>query len=312
MKINIITCIGSFGSLPYCAELLKLWLLKIRPKPIEEITITRDYKPTHLNILVDETLSSILYERKADIWWTDSPAMLPLSYHKLDEHLNKDLFRKHYVTSEFMVDYCKRLNIPVDGVIYRLIHPVHFDYHANYDKAKYDIITIGKHCICDRKRLALQRELALKLNFRYCLISDIWIPNRPNITKYHFGTATDEFKAKLLSQSRFLLWTSFIEGFGMPVLEAMAIGTVPIYTDCPAHNEFAEGIKIPVEKESIGFCYGVKVIKYDVNPKDVEEIVKQALGMKKEEWQDLSEKCKEKAIEIHNETLEKIPKLLEV
>lgn len=311
MKINIRTCTGGFGSLSYCAELLKLWLLKTRPKPIEEITISRYYKETHLNILVDETLSSILYERKADVWWSDSPCMLPLSYHNLQEHLEKELFKKHYVTSEFMVEYCKKLNIPVDGVIYRLIHPVHFDYQADYDKATYDIITIGKHCICDRKRLALQRELALKLNFKYCIISDIWMPNRPNITKYNFGTVSDEKKAQLLAKSKFLLWTSFVEGFGLPVLEAMAVGCVPIYTDCPAHNEFAEGIPIPVEKESKGFCYGVRVVKYDVDPKVVEEIVKQALDMKKEEWKDLSEKCKEKAKKIHETTLDKIPKLLE-
>ena len=191
---------GAFGSLPYLANLMKQIIG-------DSVTISgntpNDYKPDHLNILIDEGISSIIYKRKADIWWTDTPAMIPNSYHKIDEILlNEQLFKKHYTVSEFNKQHYKELNIPVeDTIIPRPINPILFYYKTDYDKATYDIITIGRHCMCDRKNLRLQREVFLKLDFKYCAISDIWMPNRPNLTQYNFGSITDELKAKLLSLS---------------------------------------------------------------------------------------------------------------
>jgi len=41
-----------------------------------------------------------------------------------------------------------------------------------------------------------------------------------------------------------LLFLSRVEGFGLPVMEAMSSGTLPVYLDAPAVNEFADGISI--------------------------------------------------------------------
>jgi len=307
MKVNIRCPIGAFGSLPYLAHLLKQ-LLKV------EVTISNEYKPNYHNILIDETLSSIIYKRKADIWWTDSPYMLPTSRHNIQKILQEEqLFKKNYAVSQFMKDYMKQLGLKVEEtIIPRPINPILFNYKTDYNNTTFDIITIGRHCICDRKNLRLQRDVFLKLNFRYCVISDVWMPNRPNLVQYNFGSITDEQKAQLLSKSKFLLWTSSIEGFGLPPLEAMAVGCVPIYSDVPSHNEFTIGIPIkPIDKVTT-FCYGVKIIKYIIDKKDVEEAVKYALGLKKEEYEDLQYKCMQRATEVYNDFINKIDLLLSI
>ena len=309
MIINILCPKREFGSLYYLAQLMKQL---IRCNVV--ISNNKEYKLNYLNILIDEGVSSVIFRRKADVWWTDTPAMIPNSYHKINEILESErLFKKHYTVSEFCKEHYRQLGIPVeDTIIPRPINPILFFHKTDYDNCKFDVITIGKKCQCDRKNLSIQRKVFLKLNFRYCVISNAWMPDRPNLVQYGFGSISDEKKAMLLSKSKFLLWTSFIEGFGMPVLEAMAVGCVPIYSDVPAHNEFAEGIPIkPIDKIKVG-CYGVRVIKYVIDEKDVEEAVKYALSMNKEEYEDLQYKCMQKATEVYNNFISKLHLLLEV
>lgn len=305
--INIRCPTGSFNSLSYLAQLMKQILDC-------SVVISKEYREGYHNILIDEGVSSVMYKRKADIWWTDTPAMIPNTYHDLQAILDEEqLFRKHYTVSEFCKQHYRELGIPVeDTVIPRPINPILFNYSVDYSNCEFDIITIGKHCICDRKNLRMQRDIFLEIGFRYCVISDILMFNRDNLVKYEFGSVSDEMKAELLSKSKFLLWTSFVEGFGMPVLEAMTVGTVPIYTDVPAHNEFAVGIPIkPVDKIR-SFCYGARIIKYVIDKEDVKEAVVYALGMGKEEWEDLSWKCRKKSAEVWNEFVDKVSLLLEI
>jgi len=306
MNVNIRTPGGSFGSLPYCARLLETILKSCG----FSVTITDRYMPGSVNILIDETISSVLYERKAEIWWTDTPGMFPLSYHNLQKHLSKDLFLYHIVTSNFVKEHCEQLMIPVDHVIYRPISPVLFTAVNPCNNHRYDLITIGKMCMCDRKRLSLQRNIVMEHNYRYCAITDAWMPSRPNMHIIPFGTVNDLTKARLLASSKFLLWTSFIEGFGMPVLEAMATGTPPIFTDCPAHNEFAEGIPIPTGKPARGFCYGTKVVKYPVSEEEVVKAIEYALNLPPDKYIDLSEKCREKAESVQKSTMKDIKSTL--
>ena len=309
MKINIMCPKGSFGSLNYLANIMKQIIGN-------NVTISgntpNDYKPNHLNLLIDEGISSVIHKRKADVWWTDTPAMIPTSRHNLKKILQEEkLFKKHYTVSKFNYNHYKQLNIPVEEtIIPRPINPILFNYYTDYDNTIYDIITIGKKDMCDRKNLTLQREVVLELNLKAVFVSDVFLYKRPNIVQYNFGSISDEFKAQLLTQSKFLLWTSFVEGFGMPVLEAMAVGTIPIYTDVPAHNEFAVGIPIKPEDKITTFCYGVKVVKYLIDKKDVIEAIKYALGLSKEEYTNLQYECMNKAIEVYNDFISKLPLLL--
>jgi len=309
MKINIMCPKGKFGSLPYLANIMKQIIGN-------NVTISgntpNDYKPNYLNLLIDEGISSIIYRRKADVWWTDTPAMIPTSRHNIQKILQEEkLFKKHYTVSKFNYNHYKQLGIPVEEtIIPRPINPILFNYYTDYNNTTYDIITIGKKDTCDRKNLTLQREVVLELNLKAVFVSDVFLYKRPNIVQYNFGSISDEFKAQLLSKSKFLLWTSFVEGFGMPVLEAMAVGTVPIYTDVPAHNEFAVGIPIkPIDKITT-FCYGVKVVKYIIDKKDVIEAIKYALGLSREEYTNLQIECMYKAYQVYQDFLSKLPLLL--
>ena len=309
MKINIMCPKGKFGSLPYLANIMKQIIGN-------NVTISgntpNDYKPSYLNLLIDEGISSIIHKRKADIWWTDTPAMIPTSRHDIQKILQEEkLFKKHYTVSKFNYNHYKQLGIPVEEtIIPRPINPILFNYYTDYNNTIYDIITIGKKDMCDRKNLTLQREVVLELNLKAVFVSDVFLYKRPNIVQYNFGSISDEFKAQLLTQSKFLLWTSFVEGFGMPVLEAMAVGTIPIYSDVPAHNEFAVGIPIkPIDKITT-FCYGVKVIKYIIDKKDVIEAIKYALGLSREEYINLQIECMYKAYQVYQDFLSKLPLLL--
>ncbi|RLI53652.1 MAG: hypothetical protein DRP09_15170, partial [Candidatus Thorarchaeota archaeon] len=81
MRVNIRCPIGKFGSLPYLAELMtSIFYSKFRIKA----EVSGEYKAGYHNILIDEGVSSVIKKRKAEVWWTDTPAMLPLSYHKLE------------------------------------------------------------------------------------------------------------------------------------------------------------------------------------------------------------------------------------
>jgi len=49
---------------------------------------------------------------------------------------------------------------------------------------------------------------------------------------------------RLLARARALLIPSFAEGFGLPIIEALAVGTPVIASDLPAHREVAGGLAV--------------------------------------------------------------------
>jgi glycosyltransferase involved in cell wall biosynthesis len=55
------------------------------------------------------------------------------------------------------------------------------------------------------------------------------------------GCMDEEAKLQLLSHATLYLSASRFEGFGLPVVEAMAVGTVPVVSDIPAHRYILQG-----------------------------------------------------------------------
>jgi glycosyltransferase involved in cell wall biosynthesis len=290
MHVNIV-CPQSFGSLFYLGTLMKQLLNGAR------VTLSNKYIQNAHNILIDEGVTSVVYKRKADIWWTDTPAMIYRDKNELARILKENnLFRKHYTVSEFCKQIYRDQGIPVeDTVIPRPVNPILFNYRTDYDNCRYDLCFIGAMDGIDRKNLRLIEPVVIKHSINTVLITNGFFPKRPFITQYSFGSVTDEEKAMILSSSRFLVFPSFIEGFGMPPLEAMSVGCIPIYSDVPAHNEFCIGIPVKPRDKYVTFGYGCRIVKYVIDVKDLEEAVKYALGMKKEEYIDLQSKCIERA-----------------
>lgn len=61
------------------------------------------------------------------------------------------------------------------------------------------------------------------------------------------GEVNDEELAALYRGARCAAYVSLYEGFGLPVLEAMACGTAVVASDLPAIREFADGVAVTVD-----------------------------------------------------------------
>lgn len=73
------------------------------------------------------------------------------------------------------------------------------------------------------KRLASYYSKTMKLDFKYTVFSNV----------------SDDVLAELYSSSDAFLYTSYVEGFGLPPLEAMACGTPVVMTDNKGSRDYA-------------------------------------------------------------------------
>jgi len=151
---------------------------------------------------------------------------------------------------------------------------------------KYDVITIGYNTADDHKGLKVARKVAKELGLKYVEISnecngEDWC--------YKFMSLPRTEVYKLIAQSRFYLALSHTEGFGLPVLESMVAGTIPIFVNGHAFSEYAEGIPISAYKKREDW--------FEYEYEDVVEVVKYALSMEEKEYKEMSEKVKNTARE---------------
>ena len=80
---------------------------------------------------------------------------------------------------------------------------------------------------------------------------------------FHNGCSEEEY-ARVLSGAHALLMASKDEGFGIPVVEAMAAGTPVVLSDIPIFREVAADAGILVENTPAGFVNGVRALEDDV------------------------------------------------
>ncbi len=305
--------VGSWYSFRYVANLFKQFLLEHYNVNAE---ISYKYKEGYTNILIEDTWNCLIRGDKADIYWTDTAnpvARFQTFYLKRIEKNKDRVFRYNYAVSNSNKKLMEKFGIRVNGVIPRLVNSKYFTYNGYSDK-KYDIIFIGNLDKCDRKNVRLALDTAIELKLKSVFV----IPKLPTYYRHipsyikiiQYGSLTDEQKADLISKSKYLLWLSFYEGFGMPVLESMALGVPIIYSNVPAHNEFAVGFYIDPKVEYITACYGTWVKKSSFSIEDVKRVTLNALNVSKDEYQDLCEKARDKAVEIYNKFVYNVDKLL--
>lgn len=68
------------------------------------------------------------------------------------------------------------------------------------------------------------------------------------------GTLSDEQFSVVLSRATVFAYPNVEEGFGMPVLDAFALGTPVVHSDAPAILELSAGAGLAVDRESEGYA----------------------------------------------------------
>jgi len=320
MKVNIIIDEGSWFSFRYVSKIFAKWLREFYDI---QATISYSYNSKAHNILIEDTWNSIIKGKVADIYWSDTanPISRLQSFYRDKIDMYKDtVFERNYAVSNSNKELMEKFGIRVDDIIPRLINNLFYklglNTNTNLNDKEYDVIFIGNLDHCDRKNIKLALDIAIKLKLKAVFLIPklpTWyrhIPDSIKILKY--GDLSDEDKAKLIAKSKYLLWLSWYEGFGMPVLEAMALSVPVIYSNCPAHNEFAIGFSIEPERKYTTYCYGSWVDKYAININTVMDIVNKALSIDNDEYKDLCHQAYERATDMYNEFVDKVDMLLEV
>ncbi|CAH69420.1 putative glycosyl transferase [Deltalipothrixvirus pozzuoliense] len=203
-------------------------------------------------------------------------------------------------TSQYNASMFRKLFRHIE-VVPHAYDPLEVSVVDKVKEKKFDVITIGYDTADDHKGLTVARKVALDLSLRYVEVSNqcdnvgvnastsqTQIQLADNMICIPFMTLTREDVYRLIAQSRFYLALSHTEGFGLPVLESMVAGTVPIYVDGHAFHEYAKGIPIPAYSDK-------RVDWYNYEYEDVVEVVKSAMSTSQSEYNELSMRVKEES-----------------
>ncbi|AZI75862.1 putative glycosyltransferase [Sulfolobales Beppu filamentous virus 3] len=166
-----------------------------------------------------------------------------------------------------------------------LPHPVILPRGFTVDgvKKEYDIITVGYNESNNRKGFSEFITVCKKLGLRCAIVGNAPVVDgdgNASITIFKFMSLSRSDLFRLYIGSRFYLALSHTEGFGLPPVEAMYVGTPVIYVNAHSFAEYLRGIPIP--------AYRVREDWFDYNIEDVIEAVKYALSLSPGEYEDLS------------------------
>ena len=184
-----------------------------------------------------------------------------------------------------------KIDLTPKAVVKRHIKPI----FPNVKKDKL-FITLGESRYFDRKNLTLVDSITREFNIRNktIIVGNIGNPD------YHTFSLTEEHKYELYARSKFFLALSKSEGFGIPPIEAMALGVVPIYLNAHGYKENLTGIPIdPIEEDTLctddDHCFKI----WELSKSELRYEIEHALTMSKDEYEDLSEKVKIKSREYY-------------
>jgi len=184
-----------------------------------------------------------------------------------------------------------KVGIKPIAVIKRHIKPL----FPNVKKDKL-FVTLGESRFFDRKNLTLVDEVTREFNVRdkTIIVGNLGHPD------FHTFSLTEEAKYSLYARSKFFLALSKSEGFGIPPIEAMALGVVPIFLNAHGYKENLIGLPIdPIDEytECIDNQHCFRV--WELSKHELRYEIQHAITMGKEEYEDLSEKVKMKSREYY-------------
>lgn len=285
VTVNICGIVNPNISFFYTVQNFRAWL-----DPIIRTTISYNPQVTaNLRIFIgslhDPFRFPVSWWRWIDIWWVDTPLYFEnLNYERV---LLRRRGAEAWVTSKYNAEmirnYEKLMNEGKLRIIPRIAHPMYFIDYPDVPK-QYDFIIVATSW--KRKNVQLFKKVCRELGARCIEIS----PNSD--IKPH--TISERKKIELLLRSKYILFPSRSEGFGMPVLEANLLGVPAIYTDGHALREFAKGFPLPVKEIREDYEPAGRFRSFEVDEKETIEICKYCLELPKDLYQNLSEKIKEK------------------
>ena len=227
--------------------------------------------------------------------WCDTPLSLE---HIADEVDLINEYTCNYVTLAHFIDECKKYGIRVDGYIPRCVDVD----TANdvYENASCDdiiktygeyIFTVGGDNVLappklPRKGLDMYDRLCEYVKSRYklnCLAVSNWIYFK-HVHNLGWGKLSEYELMRFMKCAKLFVWTSRAEGFGMPPIEAMAVGQLVVASNNPT-NELIRGIKfdytniVKVYMPESGYYY----IAYDYDFNNLREAVDYALSLSEDE-----------------------------
>ena len=200
-------------------------------------------------------------------------------------------YESFVVASYWNYQMFSKIGIKPVTVVKRHIRPIFPD--VKKDKL---FITLGESRFFDRKNLTLVDEVTRESNVRdkTIIVGNLGHPD------FHTFSLTEEAKYSLYARSKFFLALSKSEGFGIPPIEAMALGVVPIFLNAHGYKENLIGLPIdPIDEytECIDNQHCFRV--WELSRHELRYEVQHALTMSREEYEDLSEKAKMKSREYY-------------
>jgi glycosyltransferase involved in cell wall biosynthesis len=212
--------------------------------------------PYGINIPVFSTIHDIIFPDMPELT-SRAGLFLRMYFYKRAARLSKNLFTVSYF-SKSRIEHHLGTKIPVT-VTYSAIKPFYKTaVPENTHKTK-TILFIGnikRHkglwLLLDAFRMALREGLGYRLviagereRFRSSDKTVFDMLNGGDSESIEFSGAVSDEKLKiLLSEASLLVQPSLYEGFGLPPLEAMAMGTAVLVSDIPVFKEIYDGFPV--------------------------------------------------------------------
>ena len=201
-----------------------------------------------------------------------------------------------YVSSRWNLSVWKSAGFPVQGYFPR---PVQV-YPSLSTKKTRDFIVVGHSHYFDRKNLYLTRQLlpdavivgGVDPDSRYYVKDRKLHPFHTLNTEFEAFTFSQRKLHELIASSRFIVSLSTVEGVGLPQIEAMYYGTVPVYTNGHGHAEFLTGLPVKVKDEYALSVGGYNFRVWEPDLEDAKQVLDRARQTRGGEYEELSEKVR--------------------
>lgn len=126
--------------------------------------------------------------------------------------------------------------------------------------------------------------------------------NHPDYGKgiFHFEGLSDEEIAYLYQHARFLVFSSYAEGFGLPILESLVRGTPVLASDIPVFREVAEGLCVWFRQDHPEEICGL-VAYYEEHEEEYRQLKERTKQCRCSTWEEAAVGMKESLQKIFRE-----------